>query len=225
MTYLFKREFYHYYFLMGNCLIWYGTSSIHKEVFYLLPLIPILFIYQYTRPLSVLLIAMIFTEVAAINQQLWQFPDELVSDNHLLVGNIEGLPQHKNKMVRLGFRVSSINNHQLSNKNIYFRLSCYRHCPDFRANQQWQLLVRLKPANGYINPQGFDYEKWLYLKQYRATGYIVQSSQNRILASYNGIHHFREQIRDYLIENLDSSAVTGSLIALTVGDKSYLVEH
>jgi len=175
------------------------------------------------RPVAVIMVALCFTEIVAINQQQWQFPKQLMRDNHLLIGDIENLPQHRGKTVRFGFKVSSLNNIQVpGNTKLNFRLSCYRHCPEFKADQKWQLLVRIKPANGYLNPRGFDYEKWLYLHQYKATGYIVQSSKNKLIATNTGINSLREKIKSYYIEKQVNSNSTGSAIALSVGDKSNL---
>jgi competence protein ComEC len=33
-----------------------------------------------------------------------------------------------------------------------------------RAGERWRFVVRLKRPHGNVNPQGFDYEGWLYLQ-------------------------------------------------------------
>ncbi|MCP4271280.1 MAG: DUF4131 domain-containing protein, partial [Gammaproteobacteria bacterium] len=218
-----NRQAYPYIFLLGNCLIWYGTSRIYHEIFLLFIFMPLFIFFKSSRPLAILIAGIFFAEYAAIEQQYWQFPERVTRDNHLLVGRIESLPQYKGDIIRFGFVVSHLNNQPIvDNSNIKLRLSCYRHCPQFKADQKWQLLVRLKPVNGYMNPGGFDYEKWLYSKQFKATGYIVSSSQNRLLSTNKGINSLRFKIRDYLSQHLDDPAIAGSAIALTLGDKSLL---
>jgi len=184
---------------------------------------PLLIFFKSSRPLAILFAGLFFAEYAAIEQQSWKFPEGVTRDNHLLVGRIEDLPQYKGDIIRFGFLISHLNNQPIAdNSSIKLRLSCYRHCPGFKADQKWQLLVRLKPVNGYMNPGGFDYEKWLYSKQFKATGYIVLSSQNKLLSANNGINSLRFKIRDYLSKHLVDPAIAGSAIALTLGDKSLL---
>ncbi|MGH8655093.1 MAG: DUF4131 domain-containing protein [Gammaproteobacteria bacterium] len=42
-------------------------------------------------------------------------------------------------------------------------------------------MVKLKRPRGFRNPGGFDYERWLFQQRLRATGYVLQSSHNRLL--------------------------------------------
>jgi len=218
-----NRQIYPYFFLLGNCLIWYGTSDIFKEIYLVLFVIPFLILYRSTYVLIALICGLCFAEYTAVEQQRWKFPEQQVNNNHLLTGVIIDLPESSGDIVRFGFKVSNMNNLRLSVKTpVYFRLSCYRNCPEFKVEQKWQLLVRLKPANGYINAEGFDYEKWLYLKQYKATGYIIPSFQNNLLSTKTGIHSLRQEIQQIFLKKIDDEAVAGTVIALTLGDKSHL---
>jgi len=223
MTTLSTTQLYPYLFLLGNCLIWYGTTEPHFEAFILILPSLLLLRYQKTRLLAVLLLGSCFAEFSVFKQQQWHFSEEYATDNHLLTGKIQGLPFHRGEIVRIRFKLLSIN-HQKPNTEagIYLRLSCYRKCPDFKAEQQWQLLVRLKPPNGYVNAQGFDYEKWLYAQQFKATGYILSSTQNKLLSTDFGINTVREKVRSYFENNINEQTNKGSIIALTLGDKSHL---
>ncbi|MFT5520323.1 MAG: competence protein ComEC [Enterobacterales bacterium] len=228
-------------FLVGNCLIWYGTSVLHPAVYLLLMVCPFLLFNKYLKLLLFILLGCVYAEHTAYQQQ-WHFPESYVADNHIVVGSIEDLPEMRGNIRRIRFRVQSIN-HQLqpSKSPLFFRLACYRNCPDFKADQKWQLLVRLKPINGYANPQGFDYEKWLYSSKFKATGYIVTSKKNKLISEKKGVDSYRALIRDFFIEkivnpiNLDNhvkdnhvkdnsnqSAIRGSIIALAIGDRSFM---
>jgi len=213
---------YVYIFLLGNCFIWYGTTKLYNEVFYLIYIIPVLLLFHKGRYVACILMGCIVAEFNAIEQQQWQFPEHLVRENHLIVGFIEGLPEFNATGVRVRFKVKSINHQELTTTKVSIRLGCFKSCPNFKADQHWQLLVRLKPVNGYINPTGYDYEKWLYGQQFKATGYILPSSSNKLLFNQPDIDSLREIIRDYYKENLSKPAVQGSAIALTLGDKSLL---
>ncbi|MFT5453058.1 MAG: competence protein ComEC, partial [Enterobacterales bacterium] len=235
---------YPFAFLVGNCLVWYGTSVLEPAVYLLLIVCPLLLFNKYLKLLLFILLGCVYAEHTAYQQQ-WSFPESYVADNHIVRGSIEGLPEITGDIRRIRFKVQSIN-HQLhpSKSPLFFRLACYRKCPDFKADQQWQLLVRLRPINGYGNPQGFDYEKWLYSSKFKATGYIVSSKQNILISTNKGVDSYRALIRDYFIENIvektvektvepinldaeaknnsNYSAIRGSIIALAIGDRSFM---
>src|SRR5689334_4152159 len=44
--------------------------------------------------------------------------------------------------------------------------------PAVEPGERWQLTVRLKRPRGTANPNGFDYEAWLFERNLRATGYV-----------------------------------------------------
>jgi competence protein ComEC len=63
------------------------------------------------------------------------------------------------------------------------RLSLYGKVPSVAEGERWQLAVRLKRPHGFLNPGGFDYERWLYQQGIRATGYIRHEHEaNRLIA-------------------------------------------
>ena len=41
-----------------------------------------------------------------------------------------------------------------------------------RAGERWRFVVRLKRPHGNLNPQGVDFEAWLFERDLRATGYV-----------------------------------------------------
>ncbi|RVU86084.1 DNA internalization-related competence protein ComEC/Rec2 [Leucothrix sargassi] len=63
------------------------------------------------------------------------------------------------------------------------RLNSYRNDFTVQAGESWQLQVRMKRPNGFMNPSGFDYEKWLFAEGIEASGYIRTSTDNRKLAN------------------------------------------
>ena len=225
------QNFYVYAFLVGNCLVWYGSTRDIWQVFWLIPLVPLLLYLKTTRLVAFVLLGILYAEYEVYEQLAWQFPESHLADNHLLTGQLEGLPEHRGEITRFRFKVNSINHQAIgSHGTIYFRLACYRACPNFRADQHWQLLVRLKPPNGYANPQGFDYEKWLYTREIKATGYIVPSNKNKLLKTTRDADSIREIIRDYIVKSVSENTIAdsleldtkGAILALALGDKSYL---
>jgi len=52
------------------------------------------------------------------------------------------------------------------------RLSWYDPAPALAAGQTIEIVARLRSPHGLVNPGGFDYERWLYLEGFDATGYV-----------------------------------------------------
>jgi competence protein ComEC len=63
------------------------------------------------------------------------------------------------------------------------RLTWYDPPADIQAGDAYKLLVRLKEPRGLSNPGGFDYERWLFLQGYGATGYVREGSLQSIRTS------------------------------------------
>lgn len=96
--------------------------------------------------------------------------------------------------------------------------------PVLHAGQRWLLTVRLRQAHGSLNPNGFDYEGWLFERGVRATGY-VRPEGNSLLTDFDAspmslINAIREQIRGRFERTLPDSAWRGVLVALAIGDQA-----
>jgi competence protein ComEC len=52
------------------------------------------------------------------------------------------------------------------------RLSWYDPAPGLVAGQALAVEARLRAPRGLVNPGGFDYERWLFVEAYDATGYV-----------------------------------------------------
>ena len=101
-----------------------------------------------------------------------------------------------------------------------------------QAGELWQLKVKLKRPSGFMNPGGFDYEKWLFTEKIIATGYVRKSkkigeSVNRKLNQTMtpevlwSVDHWRQKIHEtlqYRVENKSSAAVLSALL-VAVRDK------
>ena len=105
------------------------------------------------------------------------------------------------------------------------KLSWYgKHRPELIPGDKWELLLKLKNNNGYQNLGGFDYEKWLFYKQFNATGYVKQSPNNRKVASNQGFSfdRLRYQLRQSLHALLTTYELGGVINALIIGDRSLI---
>ena len=79
------------------------------------------------------------------------------------------------------------------------------------AGERWQLMVRLKPPHGFMNPGGFDYEGWLFQHGVHATGYVRKSAfTQRLQATSDWRIDFWRQRISRQIDRLDGPRATGS---------------
>jgi len=94
-----------------------------------------------------------------------------------------------------------------------------------RAGERWQLTVRLKRPRGARNPGGFDFERWAFMRNIGATGYVRDSAANRRLAVKGGgceLAAYRQGIATDLMAAIPDAGTLGHLLALTVGIRHQL---
>ncbi len=107
------------------------------------------------------------------------------------------------------------------------RLGWYRTKHRVKAGEKWQMVVRLKRPSGFMNPGGFDYEKWLFQEGIVATGYVRQSDHNFILkqSSAYSINAVREKILRKINQLVDRQELAAVVSALAVADRSAISEQ
>ena len=105
------------------------------------------------------------------------------------------------------------------------RLSWYYSDVILYSGQTWQFTVSLKPPVGHINPDGFDYETWLFQQGIGAVGYIKNNQPHKLVspAELNaGVDVLREQISYGLRKYQDYPSAIALLQALSIGEKSLI---
>ncbi len=102
--------------------------------------------------------------------------------------------------------------------------------PALRAGQRWEFTVRLKAPHGARNPQGFDYELWLWEQGVQATGYVRAGPRDAppLLVSSSLWRHpveqARQHVRDAIVARLAAAdppdpRAAGVVAALVTGDQ------
>ena len=177
------------------------------------------------RLIGVLLIGFSWAVLNALWQQQSVLPAELEGETITVVGRITGIPEHNAKRVRFLLNVETVTfadaTHDLPMR---VRLSWYKNRPDALVpGDRWLLTVRLKQPHGFLNPGGFDYERWLFSHRIGSTGYVYAKGENRRVDSPVA-GYWVDRARFALSEKLQSAAqdVThaGTLRALSLGDRS-----
>ena len=109
----------------------------------------------------------------------------------------------------------------------HLRISWY-YGKSVKPGERWQLLLRLKPPHGFINPGGFDYEAWLYQRGIHATGYVRKSADNRRLpklawqrqpvqSMLAQVNRWRDAIQHRIDRALADAELAGVIKALAIG--------
>ncbi|HEX6999972.1 MAG TPA: DNA internalization-related competence protein ComEC/Rec2 [Gammaproteobacteria bacterium] len=102
------------------------------------------------------------------------------------------------------------------------RLTWYSPPEPVRAGDRWSLVVRLRPPRGLRNPGGFDYERWLLVQGFGATGYVRSAER---LGSQDGGGWRRAWLRyrASLAERIAAAAPGGEgaalVTALAIGER------
>lgn len=153
-------------------------------------------------------------------------PETLIGKDLLVQGRLASLPEASAERARFTFAVEQAS---LDGQPIQLprriRLNWYQHRPELEAGAEWQLMVRLKPPHGFVNPGGFDYERWLFQQGIGATGYVRDSGQNRLLDSGPGryrLTRLRQRLRDRIDGILGDTRSAALVRALALGDRDGL---
>ncbi len=97
-----------------------------------------------------------------------------------------------------------------------------------RAGERWHLTIRLKRPRGTRNPAGFDFERWAFMRDIGATGYVRHSVANRRLSPAGEgcqLAAFRQRLASGLEAAIPDAVVPGHILALTVGIRNRLDNH
>ena len=104
-------------------------------------------------------------------------------------------------------------------------LSWYDAGRQVRAGETWRFMARLKRPRGVSNPAGFDAERWAFLNDLGATGYVRKAALNRRLSSqarHCRLPAVRQQLAEQILATLPDARAARFLPALAVGVRDAL---
>lgn len=162
------------------------------------------------------------TSIAA----LW--PTELEGADVWVQGVVWSLPQPAERSLRFEFRIEGLCLQQLPASCDFAALprtarkaliNLYQPLP-IQPGARWQLRLRLQRPHGFANPGGFDYEAWLMEHGIRATGYVREGRDNRLLEADTGLRTFTRLRADLVdrIARVEGLHYPHLIRALTLGD-------
>ena len=155
-------------------------------------------------------------------------------------GRISGLPKKQGKIVQFDFQVDCL---RLQSSELSparrecepaphtIRLNWYGQAPEIIPGDLWHLKVKLKKGVGFVNPAGFDYEKWLFAHGIGARGYVLSkfsyknqySSDKYWIDLIKNPSSYVDYYRNKVANRIDTLQISelskGFIKALTIGDK------
>jgi len=143
-----------------------------------------------------------------------------------VLGRVVSLPDAGPQRVRFEFEIDELRDAAGKNRPLpgKARLNWYRSQSKPEPGQVWRLTVRLKRPHGFMNPGGFDYERWLFQNRIRATGYVVNMAANEYTGENRGqwLNRLRYQLRRRMAVQLPDTDQLDLLTALSLCDRSLL---
>jgi len=171
-----------------------------------------------------------------------RLPTDLEGQDIIVVGDIADIPivtEYEKREDSVRFRLNikkafTVENHQPIALSGIVRLGWYKGYQGNQNNQskavlageQWQLQIRLKKPSGFMNPGGFDYEKWLFTERVIATGYVREGNNTRLQAApWWSINAIRQSIHENIQQKVMNKSSAAVLSALAVADRSKLEQQ
>ena len=208
--------------LTGAILACFQTQSMD---IYWLSWLPVCLFFIYFNPAGriawLILSSFLYTSVHLHFQLEHEVPDEIAHKMHQVTGVVSSIPVNRGASVRFEFDIKSS---QLSAAFAQHVQLSWKNPPQrLQAGQRWQLQIKLKPAHGFQNPGGFDYERWLFVKGIQARGYVVSGVENRLMGQGPmSINRIRERINGWIDSHCHNCRYTGLLQALSTGYRGHI---
>jgi len=141
-------------------------------VFWLVPLVLVALLalrYARLRPLLWLAAGVAWTCLSASGRLAERLPFASLSADFALTGVVASFPSAAPGQITFAFAVAEPRPPAVPAR---IRLTWYDAPADVAPGDSLRVTARLRPPRGTRNPGGFDYERWLLVEGYGATGYV-----------------------------------------------------
>ncbi len=154
-----------------------------------------------------------FTIALQLQQRL---PPDLHNKEITVEGEVISLPRNSPSSIRFVFAPRS--EFRAQGLPTKIRLSWREPAAEILPGQVWRLRVRLKPAHGFQNPGGFDYERWLFVNRIAATGYVATGHPVEMLQTDDvDINRWRHAVNQWIHQRCSDCMHVGVIQALSTG--------
>lgn len=164
----------------------------------------------------------VFSALFAHSLLSWSLPKEWEGKPIIVHGYIHSIPLSEQFGKRFIFQVEEFEYQHAKHKaQVKTRLIWKRFPEKIKVGDNLQLVVKLKRIHTIKSPGAFDFEAWALQQGLRATGYVVESKENKYLSStYHAlINQWRNQLLQKIKLHLPVTPTAPWLIALTLGER------
>lgn len=159
-----------------------------------------------------------------------RLPETLSGLDLVLTGQVADLPQSNGEGQRFVFDAYSVSAKGEQGETLDWRgkVRLWWRAPDAKltAGRRLRLEARLFPPNGWLNPGGFDRERWLYVQGINATGYVRNGHDLDEGPGHESlfmrIQRVRQTLRDRIAQAQGPPSGEALLRALLIGDRGGL---
>ena len=165
-------------------------------------------------------LSLLWTSCVAQNALQARLPPSLAGADIRLAGHVDDFVDATASGVRFTLRITATEQDALLQQRV--RISSWDR--DFvPAPGEWlDLTARLREPHGFVNPEGFDYERWLLREGISATGYVRELHARRM--RHGGLNQrllmAREAIRTRIAGSVSNTAAAALITALAIGERS-----
>jgi len=178
----------------------------------------------------------LYASAYASYQLSLRLPDAFLGVETELIGTVTGIPVKSGRRLRFICKIHSLQLVEAAEtaseaadsikvNRGKLRIDWYgNEAPELKAGNTIRVVVKLKAPSGFMNPGGFDLERWLTQKKIIATGYVrgksFDVSESVISANNTSLASVRHRLQRRLLHASEGLATRGVVLALTVGDRS-----
>ena len=141
-------------------------------------------------------------------------------------GVVVSIPQSRARGTRFLYRIDALAGCPEARLPLRARLGWYDQPGAVAAGERWTLRLRLKRRNGFLNPGGFDYERWLFQRGIGALGYVRPQGDHRALGAAGDAAArwaaIRQDLHDRVVAATPDADHRGVLLALTLGERAMI---
>lgn len=180
--------------------------------------------YAFARPLLVAALAAAWTCWCAGERLAERLPQAQLGADFEIEGTIAGFPTSAPGQVTFAFDVPEPKPPGVPPR---VRLTWYDAPAGLRPGDALHVTARLRPPRGARNPGGFDYEQWLLVSGYGATGYV--RSGGVVSAVGGGLETAWRRFRAELAARIGAASSDADgvalLTALAIGERFHFTEQ
>ncbi len=152
------------------------------------------------------------------------WPTACVGKDVVATGTVLSIPHRIGRQTRFQFRIEQLRGCASVRLPIRARAGWYSGAPPLAAGERWRLHLRLKDRNGFFNPGGFDYERWLLQQRVGASGYVRHGEEAVRLGQAGDpaalLQRGRQKLYDALDAHLPERPEAALVLALALGERA-----